>query len=99
MIDKIKLCAEAMGLLVIEDNRDRDGIYFKVEHRPAQRYNPLTNDEQAMALVKKFKLSIGQLRDGPCKVFTGNMRYEAEGDDLNTAIVLCVAALQSKGTR
>ena len=69
---------------------------FRQEPR---HYDPLHDDAQAMALVKKFKLNIGQLSSGYAKVFTGFLSEgfsQAESKNLNRAICECVAHLETQ---
>jgi hypothetical protein len=71
------------------------------------RYDPLKNDEQAMALVKKFGLEIEQIgSDEKCWVVSATGEYleeqerwetfESESENLNRAICECVAKLSTK---
>jgi hypothetical protein len=88
----IDLCARAMGLPPLEARQayERDvGVRF-------ERYDPLNNDEQAMALVKRFNLQIR--RDGDeWEVGRGpHGGCDGFGTDLNRAIVECVATLASR---
>ena len=54
-LELIKRCAEKMGLDVIQCP-DFEGWWFN--GRNDEEYNPLTDDAQAMALVKRFRLEI-----------------------------------------
>lgn len=75
-------CRKAMGLLRI-DTCDEQGDDL---------YSPLTDDAQAMALVRKFRLYIdGMLLPDWTVAATGG--YSACNVDLNRAICLCVAAM------
>ena len=60
-------------------------------------YNPLQNDAQAMALVKKFRLTIELSYDG-WWVCTPEQKISSEVmiDDLNRAICECVAKMRSE---
>lgn len=83
-LEMVKKCAEKMGLdaLTIEQS------LFD--------YNPLHDDAQAMALVKKFRLSIGPDDDSVKWCVWDNEDSSIEqiwGDDLNRAIVECIAAM------
>ena len=77
-------CAEAMG---------------KPPHEPLAIwegegiYNPLKNDEQAMALVKRFILSVSREHHGD-RWGVGKPWPEAFNADLNRAIVECVSKMQ-----
>jgi len=99
-LEMIKKCAEKMGFvltLLPPDMRRTDGV---VELAIATEtawgmnhtiYNPFCDDAQAMALVKKFKLTISTGLDG------WSANYAATGwvsnQDLNRAICECVAKL------
>ena len=91
-----KLCAEAMGIkgwLTGDDpmvTNDR-GEFI-------EPYDPLHDDAQAMALVKKFGLDL--IRHKPISQWSsyfGNGVF-SQADDLNRAICECVAKMQ-KGKR
>lgn len=107
-IEKVKACAEAMGYGV---TRSESGELCTLgdalacwgspelddEHR-SFAYNPLHDDAQAMALVKRFHLNIGQTTQG-VKVFTTPLKggfHEADSPDLNRAIVECVSSIPRK---
>jgi hypothetical protein len=80
-LEMTKLCAEAMGVDEVEVGSGRS-------------YWPLTEDAQAMALVKKFMLNhLFRYRDNSGE-FLEAVRYT----DLNRAIVECVAKMQSAAT-
>lgn len=100
-----KLCAEAMGLLVYypfggcpyirwtrwfdRDTSDEDGAL--------KSYQPLDDDTQAMALVKKFHLDISAghgFDGGVFRVRRFTEGVAAESTDLNRAICECVAKMQ-----
>lgn len=92
-----KLCAEAMGNIQF-----RDGGFYRLHDGAGMTepawfefiYAPLTHDEQAMALLKKFPIAIGVVRGGGWIVAcdaTGGWRQYA---NLNRGIVECVAKLQ-----
>jgi hypothetical protein len=90
--DIIGLCAKAMQ---IRHELDEDGSYYD-DAGSLRTYNPLQNDEQAMALVKMFRLSVmaapmtGWIaHGGEDDTFT-----KAESTDINRAIVECVAKLR-----
>src|SRR3990167_2525506 len=66
----------------------------------AGRYDPLHDDAQAMALVKKFDLHIGKTLRTPESprgewFVSRTDKYEVDGTDLNRAIVECVAKIQA----
>ena len=98
-LEMTRLCAKAMGYTDFR-NHGRDEIRFAcsvAELRPP--YNPLHDDAQAMALVKKFKLD-AYGRDGHWDVWLVGTRFDdrhfAYSDNLNRAIVECVAKAQAK---
>ena len=85
-----RLCAEAMGWEVFEEGGnlwERAGLVI---------YRPLHDDAQAMALVKKFRLSIGTDADQWYLVLPDYPYKETNHADLNRAICECVAKMQAK---
>lgn len=110
-LEMTRLCAEAMGLAL----RPRIGArnitcanQDLLETTWGEQYEPLVDDAQAMALVKKFKLVIGP--DGSCPecdywATTWINKSRAKGQrsvairkqiTLNRAIVECVAEMQAR---
>ena len=96
-----RLCAEAMGLILfdctIDSDYDGDFQPWVVEKDSGGLYDPLHDDAQAMALVKKFTLSVGFNRGWGCvkndengMLLSGAYHF----DSLNKAIVECAAAMQ-----
>ena len=82
-----RLCAEAIGLV-------RDARYFDPGALPI--YDPLHDDAQAMALVKKFLLTV----DFFAKEWTAMSHSpfyvrDASSDNANRAICECVAKMQT----
>src|SRR3990172_12105784 len=66
--------------------KNKNGLVIHGNQEQTEIYNPLRDDAQAMALVKRFKLNIGQL--------------SCYGSDLNRTIVEYVANIQkSKETK
>lgn len=89
-----RLCAEAMGwpkgAVCHPDSLILDG--------DTKKYNPLHDDAQAMALVKKLRLSIDVFGKWMVQDKKGNYA-PALSHDLNRAICECVAKMQqSKGS-
>ena len=85
-LEMTKLCAKAMGFAV----DGSAGILL-----PWRAFDPLHDDAQSMALVKKFRLCV----DGADKSGEWSAREWASGTfaldaDLNRAIVECVAKMQ-----
>ncbi len=102
-LEMTKLCAEAMGyrICIHAGFTSRIGVYAAADGDFLKEYDPLTNDAQAMALVKKFRLRVepGHLNKDRWLVSKG----ETIGDitqslvdslDLNRAIAECVARMQ-----
>jgi hypothetical protein len=106
-LEMTKLCAEAMGISATETKAGDLGV-----HRDASGavyYNPLHNDAQAMALVKRFGLTIQasaplfidhgtHVERPPVWTVTGggpsiNDLAWSGYADLNRAIVECVALI------
>ena len=60
-LEIVRACADAMGLRAFQHYRMKDCIEVSEDGtgRGAYLYNPLTSDEQAMALVKRLELRIG----------------------------------------
>ena len=86
-------CALAMEICDRSDfSNDFYPAYWGESGR--ERFDPLINNAQAMALVKKFRLCIGQLSTGDCQVFIPDMKSVADSKDLNRAICECVAKMQ-----
>ena len=86
-----KLCAEAMGITgwLTEDDpmtTDEHGDFI-------DPFDPLNDDAQAMALVKKFALTIDATQEWEV-YFTGDFGpiCGGSGSDLNRAICECVVA-------
>ena len=96
------MCAEAMGYEASEVQQDTD---FSGEYKDTvlevegEDYDPLHDDSQAMALVKKLELSIGRNQGVEWDVENrhtefGNRYVCVMNKDLNRAIVECVAKAQ-----
>lgn len=100
-IEVTKLCAEAMGLSYKTSDECEDvfpgsiGLYDKGSNMWHSSYNPLWNDAQAFALVKKLRLHISETRSGDWHVCRGVDYDETNDPDLNRAVCICVARLQS----
>lgn len=94
-----KLCAEAMGLKGVHISHDKFGdarVLYVPSGNDGVRYNPLHDDAQAMALVKKLRLSVIAapmagwiVHNGEDATFTKSV-----GTDLNRAICECVAKMK-----
>jgi hypothetical protein len=102
-------CAEAMGIQLREDVVMHAVLvgsgHGHIEHRPRTRlnYNPLQDDAQAMALVKKFRLDITTepLLEPRWEVWQPDAsRSGVFGSDvdLNRAICLCICGIMDSST-
>lgn len=99
--------ALAMGFTILYDRSVGETPYLDCEDRLGKRvymmWCPLESDEQCMALVRKLGLTIDPQEDKPpftwrvCAAMDGdwNNQINAEGLDLNRAIVECAAKLHS----
>ena len=106
-----KACAEAMGMTHEWDSKAvwlkvesfSPGYEAQFTHKRGgffswiKRYDPLRDDAQAMALVKKFGVWLGEMEDGTWVVsFKEDViggGDDVENADLNRAICLCVARM------
>ena len=95
-LEMTRLCAEAMRIKHITI---ADGVYPKGWAQ--NQYDPLHDDAQAMALVKKFELNIGpDVQGDPAEEgwqvddYTGD-EFTAFNANLNRAICECVAKIQA----
>ena len=87
-------CAEAIGLATVPPPKGYENLIIVAG--TAMPYNPLRDDAQAMALVKRFGLDI-QRYDGWCVRKSdghGGGEWYCE-DDLNRAIVEYVSKMQA----
>lgn len=94
-LEMTKLCAEAMGYVYRGQHDDAlMGNQFG-------KYDPLHDDAQAMALVKKFKSphfqlwSDDEVTGGKWHAWVRGQRAGTSSDSLNRAIVECVAKMQA----
>ena len=115
-LEATRLCAEAMGLEglhpiekvcpILKDGTVRSALVTKDwgDDDEAGYYDPLHDDAQAMALVKRFKLDC---RNATYDADWASTEFEWEVEhndgkqatfrrdkDLNRAIVMCVAAIR-----
>lgn len=91
-LEMTKACAEAMGIGV-EDSFGKLAAYAKCDgHLVQEIYDPLHDDAQAMALVKRLKLTIAREHHGD-RWGVGKPWPETMNTDLNRAIVECVAKM------
>ena len=95
-----RLCGKAMNLDLVQRNAKKSSGYWSMEL--CKHYDPLHDDAQAMALVRKFRLNIVYIgiRESPstravewwCMDVT--QHFEGPGDTLNQAICECVAKMR-----
>ena len=102
-LEMVKKCAERMGIdYLLEDEHGNTGcgVFWTdpSDYYRTSEYDPLHDDAQAMALVKKFGLHVFihsiklQWCAGSQRI--GENRYiKVMSPDLNRAIVVCVAQL------
>lgn len=107
-LEMTKLCAESIGMEYSVGWKGgwTDNVYsrrvYTTEELAAggidwcQRYNPLENDAQAMALVKKFNLALyhNGLAWWATRAFP-SFNLNGVHENLNRAIVECVAKMQA----
>ncbi len=105
-LEMTKLCAEAMGLrqmmspelghfvhLVGDFKLNADG---RTGGFPVHKYDPLHDDAQAMALVKKLGISIRQTDPDMWDAWIPLQPVDGSNADLNRAIVECAAKIASR---
>lgn len=100
-LEMIKRCAEKMGIKVFPERRNEESeiVLWFYTHDAADVYDPLHDDAQAMALVKKFRLCLDSMEipdEGDWYVAYFQNRIvicSATSSDLNRAIVECVARM------
>lgn len=96
-LELIKKCADRMGIKVLLNTHPHEHWRFRSPSGWTIEYDPLTNDAQALNMVKKFDLNILKLSDGRVKVFVipdGGEVCKSVSQDLNSAICECVAKLE-----
>ena len=91
-----RLCAEAMGFFINKEQYSNITLLCREDSEDGgfqtMWYWPLTNDAQAMALVKKFGLQIFLHGDFWCCIDFGQ-EHQTEDVSLNMAICECVAKM------
>ncbi len=102
-LEMTKLCAEAMGIEWCAEPKDgTSGLACYLDPSMKSRdmntriYDPLHDDAQAMALVKKFKLNCTWHAQPPDEVWEVTTPYapvRGASTDLNRAIVQCAAKI------
>lgn len=99
-LEMTKLCAQAMGLPIDEQTTAtisyRDKWHISIgQSIPGSAYGPLHDDAQAMALVKKFEISIRKIDPDRWDAWIPLLPADGSNADLNRAIVECVAKMAS----
>ena len=94
-----KLCADADGdaFCTTPPNWSEEGLWCFADGAPDSKgfyYNPLHDDAQAMALVKKFEVWISRTNTRYWEVFCAGSG-KVFSDNLNRAICECVAKMES----
>ena len=92
-LEATRLCAEAMGLKRLE-YESAPSTFFIDDDDTMPRYDPLHNDAQCMALVKRFMLHIDAFA-GMAEFPHGELYPTYDDDSLNRAIVYCVAKMRA----
>ena len=96
-LELTKLCAEAVGADVFESEvPEYSGrLWIKVNDfmRKVHPYDPLHDDGQAMALVKKFHVWVGGWLNDDMVSVSMDGKYLSAANTLNRAIVECVAKM------
>lgn len=104
-LEMTRRCAVAMGYKLVESG-PIDHPYILV-HEPYGKYEPLHNDAQMAALVKKFRPAISASpKDDSWGVFMFDDRgagkdrcFEAYNENLNRAVVECVARFVTRNSK
>lgn len=94
-IELVKACAEAMGIALYVASQNAPQHTLRTCNH--ENYWPLTNDAQAMALVKKFRIEIAWNPVGWAVNTYSELDMPesyASDDDLNRSICECVAKLK-----
>lgn len=98
-LEMTKLCADAVGVPVfLWTMRNHEHNGYTTPDRNGKTYNPLEDDAQAMALVKKLHLTLTPEDTGDgVWLWFAEWPDESGGCDgnMNRAIVECVAYKQS----
>lgn len=98
-IELVKACALAMGYHVrVEPSpfSAEDVLRVKVDGEWTYLYRPLTDDAQAMALVKRFGINLMTWTGGDGWIAQIFARATGENADLNRAICLCIANMKAR---
>lgn len=93
-LEMTRLCAESMG---IEVALLPDGSAYEIPNLsdyPNEYYDPFHDDDQVMALVKRHHVALGWNHPG-WGAFRQDIKRWVNDDDLNRAIVECVAKMRA----
>lgn len=93
-LEMTKLCAEVIGKSTGERFyiKENGSVVYLYKNK---KYDPLHDDTQAMALVKKLKLNVECTHHG-WNVYYRLHDFDTYNADLNRAIVECVALMQKE---
>ena len=99
-MNNLLICAERLGIEVYLDSDNSDFVYLANDK--FQRYDPRTNDAQAMELLKwlidrtGYVIELWNSKDGSWNIDTqGNNGYQTwSGQTLNEAIIKAVVAME-----
>jgi hypothetical protein len=91
-LEMTKLCAEAMDIQVVAD--ESGTLWGAIDRWRETPYDPLHDDAQAMALVKKFRLSLTAEHQGGWIVNRNTDEIEVRNQWANRAVVEWVAKMQ-----
>ena len=94
-LEMTKLCAEAMGFYITKPCPS-EHAWLTTETLGNSYYNPLHDDAQAMALVKKFQALGMRITGSPASWHVAmNVGETIVSHDLNRAICQCVARINA----
>ena len=98
-LELTKRCAEAMGIGVEESHGVLAAYAKHDQHLVMEVYDPLHDDAQVMALVKKFELAVAwswahRISVQPKPEDDEPIKHHCTHTDLNRAIVECVSRMQ-----
>ena len=86
-----KLCAEAMG---IDYFSGTEVVSIRYPRGDSEIYDPLHDDAQAMALVKKFGVTIERFHE-TWHVWPQDADFTVISESLNSAVCGCVVKMQA----
>lgn len=92
-LEAARLCAKAMEVRLVDVSLNKPEHTLRLYGSISKSYWPFTDDLQTMDLIKKFNLDLMKT-EGKWRVlyqFMGRDVSEATDDNLNNAVVNCVA--------